>query len=243
MISLWTSHYSIKSSILTLDFPSKEANRPQSIIQTCFDNKIKDLYLVETNLSGFVKALENSKKADLNLYFGLKVVVCEDVNKKDNNSLPTEYKVIIFIKNNNGYKNLIKLYSVASIQGFYYRPRIDCSILQELWSDDLLLVHPFYYSFLHRNLMYFSKCNPNLNFIKEHKFFIEKNDLPFNYLIEEAIDKFGAKNKIEKILSKSIYYLNKKDFKIFTANKAIHNRTSLESPNEEHLSSTQFCYE
>jgi len=243
MIKLWTSHYSIKSSILTLDYPSNEKNRPKSIIQACIDNKIKDLYLVENNLSGFIRALEASKKANLNLYFGLKVVVCENIKIKDNDSRATEFKVILFMKNDDAYSALLKLSKIASIEGFYYRPRLDCETLEKYWSDNLSLYNPFYYSFLHRNSLYFSNCNPHFPFIQKHKFFIEKNDLPFNYLIEEAIDNFGKKNTIEKIPAKSIYYLNQKDYKTYVTNKAIHNRTSLESPNEEHLTSAQFCYE
>lgn len=33
--------------------------------------------------------------------------------------------LVLLAKNNNGYKNLIKLVSDASIEGFYYRPRVD----------------------------------------------------------------------------------------------------------------------
>jgi DNA polymerase III subunit alpha len=242
---LWTSHYSINSSILTLDAPSNKINleHPQSIIQICVDNNIKDLFLIETNMSGLVRAIENCQKANINLFFGLKLVVCADIHKKDAESLSTEYKIIIFMRDEKAYKNLLRIYTTASIEGFYYRARIDCPTLEKYWDDNLLLIHPFYYSFLHRNALYLSNCNPNFNFLKEHQFFIEKNDLPFNYLIEEAIDNFGKKNKITKIPSRSIYYLNKDYFKAFVTNKAIHNRASLEVPNEEHLSSAQFSYE
>ncbi len=194
-------------------------------------------------MSGLVKALENCQKTNLNLFFGLKLSVCANMYQKETESLSTEYKIVIFMRDEKAYKNLLKIYSIASIEGFYYRPRIDCATLKKYWDDNLLLIHPFYYSFLHRNALYLSNCNPDFDFIKEHQFFIEKNDLPFNYLIEKAIDNFGIKNNIKKIPSKSIYYLNQDYFKAFVTNKAIHNRATLDCPNEEHLASSNFSFE
>lgn len=246
MIPLFTSNYSIGSSILTLDSPedSPPENYPYSIFQICKDSSIKDLFLVESNLSGFVKALKNSRESGVNLNFGLKLIICNSIEKKDSESLSSEFKIILFAKNDEGYKKLLKIYSIAATEGFYYRPRLDLSVLKKIWDENsLLLAHPFYSSFLHRNLMHLSNCNPDLEFVKEKFFFIEKNDLPFNFLIEKAIDIFTGKNESEKVLTKSIYYRKPSDFVNFVANKAIHNRKSLNSPGEDHLGSSQFCFE
>lgn len=45
--------------------------------------------------------------------------------------------LVLLAKNNNGYKNLIKLVSDASIEGFYYRPRVDHDLLRQ-YSEDLI---------------------------------------------------------------------------------------------------------
>ena len=42
--------------------------------------------------------------------------------------------LVLLAKNNNGYKNLIKLVSDASIEGFYYRPRVDHDLLRRRFS-------------------------------------------------------------------------------------------------------------
>ena len=41
------------------------------------------------------------------------------------------FHLILLAENNEGYKNLVKLASRASTQGFYYRPRVDKEILRE----------------------------------------------------------------------------------------------------------------
>lgn len=41
------------------------------------------------------------------------------------------YHLILLVKNQKGYKNLCKLVSLASIEGFYYKPRIDRELLEK----------------------------------------------------------------------------------------------------------------
>ncbi len=250
ILPLWTSHYSM-NSILTLDPPPNKdkpeevedyIKSPHSIIQLATDNKIDPFFLVESNLSGFVKAYKGAKENNLNLRFGLKIVVCNDMKDKSPESLKSEHKIIVFARNSNGYKRLLKIYSEAATQGFYYRPRIDSATLEKFWNKkDLLLVHPFYYSFLHRNLLYFSNCQPDYNFA-DNIFFFEKNDLPFNYLIEDAVNKFCGK-KEQKQNVRSIYYENRSDFKVLATYRCIQERTTLEKPNLEDFASDNFCLE
>ena len=45
--------------------------------------------------------------------------------------------LVLLAKNNNGYKNLIKLVSDAFIEGYYYKPRVDRELL-ERYSGDLV---------------------------------------------------------------------------------------------------------
>lgn len=42
------------------------------------------------------------------------------------------YHLLLLAENETGYRNLLQLASRASLEGFYYRPRIDLSMLQEL---------------------------------------------------------------------------------------------------------------
>ena len=84
MIPLFKSHYSIGKSILTLEEEgSSIEDGPQSIIDLCKKNKIKDLFLVDDSMSGFLQGYLNSEKAKLNFRFGLRISVCEDLREKN----------------------------------------------------------------------------------------------------------------------------------------------------------------
>ena len=56
MIPLFKSHYSLGRSILTLEDKDEKDDYPDSIIQICKENKMKELYLVEDNMSSFLEA-------------------------------------------------------------------------------------------------------------------------------------------------------------------------------------------
>ena len=41
------------------------------------------------------------------------------------------YHIVLLAMNHTGYKNLMKLASIAQFEGFYYKPRIDMEVLKE----------------------------------------------------------------------------------------------------------------
>jgi DNA polymerase-3 subunit alpha len=229
---------------LTLDKPEDTVeNGPESIIKICEEEGLKDVYLCDSNMSGFVSAYKNTSAAKQDLHFGLKLVICNNMQEKTFESKQTESKVILWMRNSDAYADLIKIYSIAATEGFYERPRIDTATLREYWNErNLMLSIPYYYSFLHRNLLYGSNCLPDFSFSKPflHQ---ENNRLPFNYLINGALEKYATASKLDIVPSKSIYYRRKKDFIYYMAYKCIHERTNLEMPEVEHMASDEFCLE
>tara|TARA_Y100001963_G_C6785675_1_gene452569 strand:- start:2415 stop:3161 length:747 start_codon:yes stop_codon:yes gene_type:complete len=242
MIPLFKSHYSIGKSILTLEEEgSSLENGPQSIIDLCKNNKIKDLHLVDDSMSGFLQGYINSKSAGINFKFGLRISVCDDLNEKSEEEINKTSKLVIFANNKNGYKKLIKIYTKAAQEGFYYVPRTDFKALKAIWSEkDLTMMVPFYDSFLHRNSLHGTICAPDLSFCKPF-FALEDNDVPFNWLIEKRIREYAKEDRLLKV--KSVFYNKKEDFKAFLTFRCINNRTTLDKPNLDHMTSDEFCLE
>ena len=243
MLPLFKSHYSIGRSILTLkEKDSSLQNGPQSIIDLCLESGMKDLYLVDDSMSGFLEGFLNASEAKLNFKFGLRISVCDDLDEKSEGGLAKTSKIVIFANNQNGYKSLIKIYTKAAQDGFYYEPRIDYKYLTEVWDEnDLTLMIPFYDSFLHKNALCGSMCVPDFKFAQP-VFAVESNDVPFNFLIKNHIKEFAG-DKHEMVDTKSIYYNKKEDFKAYLTFKCINNRTTLDKPNLDHMTSNEFCLE
>lgn len=64
------------------------------------------------------------------------IVGCEfyvhdgDLSERDQNHNP-RYHLVLLVKNNQGYKNIVKLASKAHIDGFYMKPRINWELLEQ----------------------------------------------------------------------------------------------------------------
>jgi DNA polymerase-3 subunit alpha len=242
-IPLFKSHYSLGKSILTLaKAGSSEADEPSSILDIAKKLKLENLYLVDDSISGFLEAYKSCEDAKINLRFGLRLTICDDIDNKTADSRDKEHKVIVFIKNTEGYKDLIKISTVASTNGFYYYPRIDCKTLKELWNENNLCIGiPFYDSYVFKNNLTYSICVPDFNFCKP-VYFVEDNNLPFDGILKSKIEEIvGDKNLAVKC--QSVYYENKEDFLAYLTFRCISERTTLNKPNLEHCSSNEFCAE
>ena len=244
---LFKSHYSLGKSILTLEKPDEVmVNGPDSIISLCRDNDLKELFLIEDNMSSFLQAYSNCKEARTKLIFGLRVSICPDLNAKDESSISRTSKIILLAKNKKGYKALIKIFTKACREGFYYVPRIDYKFLKESFNEkELIIAVPYYDSHLHLNSLENKSCVADFSFCDPY-YFKENNDLPFNFIIDKAIESCA---KPERVLNvKSIYYNRKKDFKSYLTFRCITARafaknSSLDKPNLDHMSSNEFSFE
>jgi len=239
-VPLWTSHYSGRS-ILTLDKESPEIG-PRSILDICKKNNIKDVYLVESVMTGFLEAYTNCKELDLNLRFGLKLIITDDASGKEE-SLKNESKIILFIKNSKGYKDLIKIWAWANENGFYYVPRIDWKNFNKLITNNLIIAFPFYDSFVAKNTMTFAEIIPSLSG-KPHTFFIEENCLPFDNIIKEALELYcSADHGCTLTPAQSIFYENPENFKAYQSFRCILNKSKLSKPELDYMSSDTFNFE
>ena len=242
MIPLFKSHYSLGRSILTLEDKDQEDNYPDSIIQICKANKMNALCLVEDNMSSFLEAYTNTTKNNINLSYGLRISVTESMEEKTEDSIAKTSKIIIFIKNKKGYQTLTKLYSIGAKTGFYYEPRIDYELLKKHWNDHLILCIPFYDSFIFNNALRNNICVPNFSFTKPI-LFVESNNLPFEDIVNEKLLKFSEENNLQMLKTKSIFYNKKIDFKSYLTFRCINNRSTLNKPELEHMTSNDFCFE
>lgn len=267
-IPLFSTDHSICDSILTLSKAiykmevttndkdeeiEKETDEvtikpPASVFAIAKIHDIKPLYLVESSLSGFWGAYQTAKNLKIPMVFGYKVAVCGDMAVKTPDSVFSESNVIVFLKNAKGYQDLIKISSKASLEGFYYRPRIDWKVLNELWTPNLALGVPFYSSFIAKNLLRFKYCAfPNFDHIKDITFFNEEHGLPFDALITRSVKSYlnsiTIGDKYPLVQAHSIYYYKDEDARALQTLKCIQKRATISKPNLDHFGSKEFSFE
>lgn len=245
ILPLFKSHYSLGKSILTLEEPFDKKGKPieSSIFHLLKTNNLDRLTLVDDNVSGLLEASENAFKNKITLNFGLRIWITNDVSVKEDGYKKFQSKYIIFLKNLKGYYDLIKIWSFASKEGFYYEPRIDFKVLKTMWNNDnLKLVIPFYDSFLHCNNLEGSIHIPDYKPFTSATFLIEDNNLPFDDYLTRKVKDFTKIEGGQVVKSQSIFYKSPDDFVAYMAFRCLNKRTTMEKPELTHMGSDEFNF-
>jgi len=81
-------------------------------------------------LYGAVEFYKKAKERGIKPIIGCEVYVAQErMNQKRPNIDDKRYHLVLLAKNEEGYKNLVKLITKAHLEGFYYKPRIDDKLL------------------------------------------------------------------------------------------------------------------
>lgn len=89
------------------------------------------------NMYGAIEFYKACKKADIKPIIGCEVYMSPNGRLDKSTSNRRNQHLILLAKNNQGYKNLMKLVSIANIEGYYYKPRLDWETLQK-YKDGLI---------------------------------------------------------------------------------------------------------
>ncbi len=248
MLPLFKSHYSIGKSILTLNAPSEYDGGAVSVFYIAKKHNLDKVVLVEDSLIGFLEAKKQADSLGVQLVFGLRMSVCDDMSIVPDKKNPMcIHKIVIFANNTDGCILLNKIYSKAFTEG---DSKIDFATLKQFYNDkDLKIAIPFYDSYLfHNSFSYKQPCMLEDLFF-DPVYFIEDNELPFDVVLTDLIKNYCKQNDFETQLVKSIYYENREDFEAYQTYKCICNRgfsnkaRSLDMPNLDHCASPEFCFE
>lgn len=92
------------------------------------------------NMYGAVEFWNEAEKSGVKAVIGCEVYVApRSRHDKDGRIDLSPFHLILLCENNEGYRNLVKLVSAASIEGFYNRPRVDTELLEKYHSGLICL--------------------------------------------------------------------------------------------------------
>lgn len=121
------SHYSLLDGLGTIDGLIAEAKRQGATALALTDHG---------TMYGVIEFYQKCKKAGIKPIIGVETYIAPN-SLHDRNSKEKPYHLILLAENNEGYKNLLKLVSIAHLEGFYYKPRIDWETLKK-YSNGLI---------------------------------------------------------------------------------------------------------
>lgn len=235
-IPFFKTHNSIGKSILTVS----------DVFRLAGDNRLDSVVLIEDMMIGFPEALRLSKKTGIKLIYGIRFDICNSLEESYEDIVSSRCKMIAIMKNDDGYKDLIKLYTSVHTND---KKCIDYKILRDIWdgSPNIDFGLPFYDSFIAKNCLTLSNCLPDFG-IKSPFVCVENNCHPFDDIVQDRVKQYCSINENRIVFCKSIYYEDYDDFDSYTVYKLICGRSvyggsTLERPNLPHFGSNKFCFQ
>ena len=107
--------------------------RPEELLARAKELGQTSLAITDTSaLYGAVEFYMKAKDYGIKAIIGAEVYVAKDLTSKNNTTEDRRRNtLVLLVKNEIGYKNLLKIISIAQLDGFYYKARTDKKLLRQ----------------------------------------------------------------------------------------------------------------
>ncbi|MEK9175203.1 MAG: DNA polymerase III subunit alpha, partial [Patescibacteria group bacterium] len=188
------------------------------------------------NMYGAIEFYKTAIKAGIKPIIGIEAYMAEgSLYEKNFGTDDKRYHIILLAKNLIGYKNLVKLTTIAHLDGFYYKPRIDKSTLNK-YSDGLIALSACMSGEIPRALLNNDESKA-LSVLREYqqifrnRFYIEIGAHPgirrHNELRNMLIS-FAKKYSVPLVATQDIHYVSSEDTSAHDVLLAVQTNTKID---------------
>ena len=189
---------------------------------------------------------ESEKKPHFKGIFGCEFYVDTNINIKQGK--PNFAHLICLAKNEEGFKNLCRLNSIAFVDGFYYKPRIDYDVLEK-HKEGLICLSACLAgdipSLLLDNRYDEAKALAlRLKNMFGDDFYIELQNhyLPEQVDVLPKLDKLAKELNIKTVATNDVHYTNKEDAEVQDVLMCIQMKKLLDDPNRMKFGTDEFYF-
>jgi DNA polymerase-3 subunit alpha len=203
------------------------------------------------NMFGAVEFYQMAIKHGIKPIIGCEVYVAPGsrLEKKTGAGEDGNYHLTLLVKNGTGYFNLLKLVSLAHLEGFYYKPRVDKEILGK-YSEGLIALSGCLKGEISvlagRGEMKkaLHAAEEYRKIFNDHRFYIEiqKNGVENQLEVNERLLEIGHELSLPAVATNDCHYLQKKDAKAHEVLLCIQTGKTLQDSHRMKFSSDEFYF-
>jgi DNA polymerase-3 subunit alpha len=203
------------------------------------------------NLFGAIDFYLEAQKAGIKPIIGCEAYIAPGsrLEKSSGGIEEASYHLILLVRDEAGYQNLMKLVSIGYLEGFYYRPRIDKEILSQ-YSSGLIALSACLKGeipvLLEQNRFNDAlRVSDNyLNIFGKNNFFLEiqENGIQEQRRVNQGLIKIAKELNIGLVATNDVHYLKKEDASSHEALLCIQTQTTLDDPNRMRFQTQEFYF-
>lgn len=227
---------------------SDDRGLPGEFIKLMASYKMPSLAITDHgNMYGAIEFYTKCQDAGIKPIIGCEFYLAPK-SRFDKNPESENTHLVLLAKNYNGYKNLMKITSIAHTEGFYYKPRIDKQILEN-YNKDLICLSGCIHgeiskSLLNGNFENAKKIALYYKSLFNDDFYLEimDNNLPEQKKIISEFINLSKQTQIQLVATNDCHYLHKQDAYAHEILLCIGTGTTIDNPKRLRFSSNEFYY-
>ncbi len=199
------------------------------------------------NMYGAFKFQQAMRSAGLKPIIGCEMYIAPRSMKEKEFGIDNDYfHLVLIAKNFEGYKNLVKIVSLAHMEGFYYKPRVDLETLSK-HTDGLIalsacLSGPLSKPILKKNYKEAKKNAQIYMDMFKDNFFVEiqRNGMEEQEIVNEGLLKLAEELNLPLVATCDAHYLDREDAEIQEILWCISDGYTIEDPERRRMPTNEF---
>src|SRR5689334_7358991 len=107
-------------------------SRIKKLVQQVKDQRMKHVAITDHGaMYGAIEFYKACKAGEVHPVIGIEAYLTEDMHDHSKRFSNDYHHLLLLAKNNTGYRNLLKLTTIANTEGYHLRPRIDKKVLEK----------------------------------------------------------------------------------------------------------------
>ena len=171
------------------------------------------------SMFGVIEFYKQAKRKGIKPILGSEVYMAINKYTEKEPKDKSQYHLVLLAENNIGYKNLMKIVSEGYVNGFYYKPRVDFSVLEK-YSEGIIALSACLGGEVQQHLL-----NGNYNKAKEialkynkifgqNNFYLELQDhgLAEQREVNQKLIQISKETGIPLVATNDVHYINQEDY-------------------------------
>lgn len=194
------------------------ATRIKDLVKFAKANNMPSVAITDHGVMyGSIEFYKAAKEEGIHPIIGCEVYVIDGDIKEKKADNKESYHLVLLCKNNEGYKNLVKLVSISHVEGFYYKPRVNKALIEKYCGGLICLsaclggqVSRYIYKDEYEKAKETAKWYKDL-FGDDYYIELQDHGMPEQQRVNPLLLKLAKELDIKTVITNDSHYLRKED--------------------------------
>ena len=224
------------------------AARISKLFKACKEKNMSAVAITDHGVMyGVIQFIMAAKEAGIKPVIGCEFYTTEDMHDKKGVKNGEYFHLVLLAKNDIGYKNLIKLDSLAFTEGFYYKPRIDYNLLKD-HTEGLICLSACLGGSIPQKILArdydgaLKEAKLLKSMFADGDFYIEIQDqgLPEQRAVNLELIRIAEEIGVKIVATNDVHYINKEDAEMHEVLLCMQTASTMDDPTHFKFDSDQY---